>query len=300
MPYAQIPNAMLHDNRLSMKAKGLLSFLLSLPPDWVIYKSTLPNYFDDGYSAISSAWDELVEAGYILSVQMIGEGHKFQGWNHVVYYESYKKKPNVTTPETEETDTETSDCGKPQVGEPPTTKKQNTKKENTKKEISIVEFAVSKLNEYTKSDYRATTKGTQTKVKSLEKQGFTKEDIDLVIRFKTKEWLNNADMRQYLRPETLFAGHFESYLQAAKLAGKVEVPVQVVDVMSGDEAKAEYQRIIAKGLKVATKQELEWVYDYQHRRDDWYITQIRAEEKLINRGESRTMEDAMNYPTKTV
>ena len=154
---------------------------------------------------------------------MIGEGHKFQGWNHVVYYESYKKGPNNAAPETGGADLGTSDCGKPQVGESPTTKKQNTKKENTKKEISIVEFAVLKLNEYTKSDFRATTKGTQTKVKALEKQRFTKEDIDLVIRFKTKEWLNNADMRQYLRPETLFGSHFESYLQAAKLAGKPSI-----------------------------------------------------------------------------
>ena len=33
-----------------------------------------------------------------------------------------------------------------------------------------------------------------------------------VIDNKTKEWLNNKEMCQYLRPETLFGTKFESYL----------------------------------------------------------------------------------------
>lgn len=139
MPYSQIPNAMLQDCNLSMKAKGLLSFLLSLPPDWVIYKSTLPSYFSDGYSAISSAWDELVDAGYILSVQMIGDGHKFQGWNHIVYYEPQITKVNTNDnviPELGSSDLDNADFGKSQIGEPQTTNTEYTNKHKTKKQYT--------------------------------------------------------------------------------------------------------------------------------------------------------------------
>lgn len=51
---------------LSLKAKGLLAFLLSLPENEKIYKSELKKYFKDGQTAINTAFNELVEKGYIV------------------------------------------------------------------------------------------------------------------------------------------------------------------------------------------------------------------------------------------
>ena len=62
--------------------------------------------------------------------------------------------------------------------------------------------------------YRATTASTRKLVKARLKEGFTVDEIKLVIDKKCSDWLNNRDMSQYLRPETLFGPKFESYLNA--------------------------------------------------------------------------------------
>lgn len=46
--------------------------------------------------------------------------------------------------------------------------------------------------------------------------GFSKSDIQDVIRFKSSQWKNDPAMRKYLRPNTLFApSHFDDYLNEA-------------------------------------------------------------------------------------
>ena len=47
-------------------------------------------------------------------------------------------------------------------------------------------------------------------------EGFTKEDIAKVVTFKASKW-KDTEMKEYLRPNTLFAlSHFDNYLQEAK------------------------------------------------------------------------------------
>jgi hypothetical protein len=124
VPYAMVPSEFLRDKSVSLKAKGLLSFLLSLPPDWVIYKSKLTDYFLDGKDSISSAWDELEVLGYIHSVRIIGGDGLSRGFNYVVYYEPTEiglSESGLT------------ESGKPDIRKPATTYIDNTKKEITYK-----------------------------------------------------------------------------------------------------------------------------------------------------------------------
>lgn len=61
--------------------------------------------------------------------------------------------------------------------------------------------------------FKATTKNTQSFIRARLKEGFTIEDFKTVIDKKSRQWLNNPEMRKFLRPATLFcAKHFESYL----------------------------------------------------------------------------------------
>ena len=69
------------------------------------------------------------------------------------------------------------------------------------------------LNQKTGSSYRASTKATQTKIKTRLAEGFSIDDFKRVIDIKCAEWLNDANMSAYLRPETLFGTKFESYSQ---------------------------------------------------------------------------------------
>jgi hypothetical protein len=85
VPFAQIPNELLQNKHLSMKAKGLMSLLLSLPESWVIYKTQLPDFFTDGVDAIRNAWVELESHGYIVSVRVLDPSGKLKGWQHIAY-----------------------------------------------------------------------------------------------------------------------------------------------------------------------------------------------------------------------
>lgn len=51
---------------LSLKAKGLLCFLLAYPKDEPIHKTELKNYLKDGQTTINTAFTELMDHGYII------------------------------------------------------------------------------------------------------------------------------------------------------------------------------------------------------------------------------------------
>ena len=46
---------------------------------------------------------------------------------------------------------------------------------------------------------------------------YTIEDFKKVIDIKVSKWLNNPEMADYLRPDTLFGTKFESYLNENKI-----------------------------------------------------------------------------------
>ena len=60
-----ITNETLQDSSISLKAKGLLHYLLSLPEDWNISIAGLSNCLDENGTAIRSTIKELEDAGYI-------------------------------------------------------------------------------------------------------------------------------------------------------------------------------------------------------------------------------------------
>lgn len=97
--FAIIPNKLLRDTNLTLKAKGLLCLLLSLPNDWAVYKTQLQQFSSDGRDATVSAFNELVDKGYITSVQRFNAKGQFDGWDYVVYSEIVL--PDTNNPITE-------------------------------------------------------------------------------------------------------------------------------------------------------------------------------------------------------
>lgn len=63
--YTVMTNHHLKDRTLSLKAKGLMSLLLSPPDDWNHTVAGLADFCRDGKDAIRSALKELEEAGYL-------------------------------------------------------------------------------------------------------------------------------------------------------------------------------------------------------------------------------------------
>nr|UVM97173.1 MAG: replication initiator protein A [Bacteriophage sp.] len=82
------------------------------------------------------------------------------------------------------------------------------------KEPDPIEEVIGHLNRRAGTHYKATTANTRKLIKARLKEGFTVDEIKLVIDKKCADWINDRNMVQYLRPETLFGNKFESYLNA--------------------------------------------------------------------------------------
>lgn len=76
------------------------------------------------------------------------------------------------------------------------------------------EEVVNHLNHRLGTQYKPTTQATRKLIKARLKEGFTVEDMKLVIDKKAAEWVGNPKMAQYLRPDILFGNKFEGYLNA--------------------------------------------------------------------------------------
>lgn len=72
--YTVIDNAIFKDKSLSMKAKGLLCQMLSLPNNWNYSIAGLTTLVNDGESAVRAALKELEEAGYFRREQVRKNG----------------------------------------------------------------------------------------------------------------------------------------------------------------------------------------------------------------------------------
>ncbi len=68
--YTVMSNHHLRDKALSLKSKGLLSMMLSLPEDWNYTTRGLAKICKEGVDAIGNALRELETAGYIVRHQM--------------------------------------------------------------------------------------------------------------------------------------------------------------------------------------------------------------------------------------
>ena len=83
--YTVMSNYHLRDKRLSLKAKGLLSQMLSLPEDWDYTLAGLCYINRESKDAIRTAIHELEQAGYIHRRQTTDSGGKFAGNVYTIY-----------------------------------------------------------------------------------------------------------------------------------------------------------------------------------------------------------------------
>lgn len=84
-PFVMIDRRIFENDGLSLKAKGLLGYLLSRPDNWTICMADLVNRTKDGKDSVNSALDELIESGYVVKTEQQREGGKFSTCEYVVY-----------------------------------------------------------------------------------------------------------------------------------------------------------------------------------------------------------------------
>ena len=133
--YTVMSNHHLRNANLSLKAKGLLSMMLSLPEDWNYTTRGLAKICKEGVDAIGAALRELEGAGYIVRHQRRDKSGRITDTEYVIYEQP---QPDMSHPDTASPDTENPYLDNPDAEEPDTdnpaqlnTKKSNTQKSNT-------------------------------------------------------------------------------------------------------------------------------------------------------------------------
>ena len=83
--YTVMSNHHLRDKALSLKSKGLLSMMLSLPEDWNYTTRGLAKICKEGTDSIGSALKELERAGYIVRNRLRDSKDKIMDMEYVIY-----------------------------------------------------------------------------------------------------------------------------------------------------------------------------------------------------------------------
>ena len=90
--YTVMSNHHLRNHELSLKAKGLLSMMLSLPDDWNYTTRGLAKICKEGVDAIGSALRELETAGYIVRHQLRDQQGRISDTEYVIYEQPQPKQ----------------------------------------------------------------------------------------------------------------------------------------------------------------------------------------------------------------
>ena len=86
------------EKKMSLKAKGLLSLMLSLPEDWNYSISGLVTLSKDGKDSVMSALGELETFGYLERTRMINSKGQFSGIEYNIFEEPQTKNPVEDNP----------------------------------------------------------------------------------------------------------------------------------------------------------------------------------------------------------
>ena len=96
--YTVMSNHHLRNKELSLKAKGLLSQMLSLPEDWDYILAGLSLINREKIDAIRETVRELERAGYIVRSRERDEKGRLRGAEYVIYEQPQPQPPKLDLP----------------------------------------------------------------------------------------------------------------------------------------------------------------------------------------------------------
>jgi predicted transcriptional regulator len=99
--YSIISNEILKRKDLSLKSKGLLTLILSLPDKWELSVNGLVAIVKESKNTIYSILKELNGFGYVERKRITDSSGKVIKWELVVYEEPLTKKPDTKKPDVE-------------------------------------------------------------------------------------------------------------------------------------------------------------------------------------------------------
>lgn len=131
--FTVIPNALLQDQRLSLRDVGLLVWMLSKPEDWKFTKKTiLAEIRQDGDRSLQAAVKNLQDTGYLT----ITRGDRKMGKLAESIWTVYDE-PQMQNAVVEQLESEKPECGSPQLRFPSVQNAVDYKINNNKKKKAV-------------------------------------------------------------------------------------------------------------------------------------------------------------------
>ena len=202
--YTVMSNVHLKDKRMTLKAKGLLSVVLSLPPDWDYSFAGLVAICKESETAMKSAIKELKEFGYLTITKERDEK------GHFDYVYVFNENPQTDLPVVEN----------PVVENPPTDNPmvENVRQLNTK-ELNTKELNTKRVKE-----------NTLTLFEQL-KDGYALGDN---LKEKIREWLQYKQERKEQYKETGLKSLLKQIQNKACTYGETAVCNLIDDCMANN------------------------------------------------------------------
>ena len=126
--YTVMSNHHLRDRSLSLKAKGLLSLMLSLPEEWDYTTKGLARICKDGVDSICAGVRELEEHGYVIRQQVRNPNGQLGAIEYTIL-----EQPRPPEPKPEKPERENPVLDNPEQGNPAQLNTNRSSKEKSKK-----------------------------------------------------------------------------------------------------------------------------------------------------------------------
>jgi hypothetical protein len=112
-------NTHLRDDRLTWRARGIFSYILSLPCNWKIHITEIQKHAPEGRDAVYKAVSELEQYGYIKRTRVTNEKGRFAGYRYDVIEKPETGSPFTEKPYTEKPKSENPTSDLPKSENPP-------------------------------------------------------------------------------------------------------------------------------------------------------------------------------------
>ena len=223
--YVIVDKAFLLNEKISLKAKGLLALLLSYPDDWQFYEAEIVQHAADKANSLSSGLKELIENGYIVRKLGKDETGKFKGYEYHIYEKPITEKPIMEKPITENPITEKPITEKPITEKPITenpitenpvllnnkdTKNKDTKNKNTKT-ASSPELASEFKEWYSKYPHPRNEQQTMKNYIKARKT-YSAEQLMTALNNYLAEIEEQHTDKRYIKHSTNFVGQEQAFV----------------------------------------------------------------------------------------
>ena len=210
--YTVMSNYHLREREMSLKAKGLLSLMLSLPNDWDYTIEGLVTICKENETAVKSTLNELKDFGYLEILKVQNKKGQFE-YEYNIYEKPQSKKPEVENLGVENPSVE----NQGQLN----TNKQNTKKEDIPSskdeelrnhfELIWKEYPNKKGKSKAEGYYFGWLKGR--KINSITRK-ITDEQMYYAVRKYAKECEDNKKEQQFIKHgDTFFNSYILDYVE---------------------------------------------------------------------------------------